>query len=253
MRVIDAPNRLNSRRFEHVRSKPLLSLAAQTVWHGSALRKALGAGADELLAEAREEVVRCGEVIDDVAARANPPPLMLIVDGFVRVYYTSPRGRQATIRYMTTGDVVGLPVVLAPELTIGGSMMAAQSMGPSTILHLSPRALRRVAESDAKNMWPLFTELAKSLVTGQRFLLQNVFQPIRARMARHMLDLSESRGDRLVVTATQQDIADAIGSVREVISRVVLEFRDEGLIRREDGAYVILDRVRLHMVSKEES
>jgi CRP-like cAMP-binding protein len=61
-----------------------------------------------------------------------------------------------------------------------------------------------------------------------------------------MLDLSDKEGNLLVVHASQQDIADAIGSVREVVSRAIISLRDEGIIRRSDGVYVICDPTRLH-------
>lgn len=38
----------------------------------------------------------------------------------------------------------------------------------------------------------------------------------------------------------------------EVISRVIVQFRDEKLVRREDGAYVIVDPARLHMASEQD-
>lgn len=223
--------------------------AVRAIWQGCALRKALGVNADELLADAREQVFEFGEVVYDMT---DTSPLILIVKGLVRVYCTSAQGRQATVRYAVPGNVVGLPFVLAPEIMAESEKFAVQALSRSHVLSFSPRTFRRVAQSNAQNMWPLFRELAESMITGQRLLSQNVFQPIRVRVARHMLDLSEKRENGLVVTVSQQDIADAIGSVREVISRVIVQLRDEGLIRREDGAYVIVDPTRLHMVSEQE-
>lgn len=225
--------------------------AAYAVWQGCVLRRALGANADDLLADARDEMFEVGEVVYD-AATADCSPFILIVEGLVRVYCTSSQGRQATIRYAKAGDVVGLPFVLAPQMVAENANLAVQALSSCRVLHLSPQTFRRVAESDARNIWHLFGALAEAMVANERLLSQNVFQPIRARVARHMLDLSEKRGNRLVVAASQQDIADAIGSVREVISRVAVQFRDEGLIRREDGVYLIVDCARLVLVSEQE-
>jgi biotin operon repressor len=50
------------------------------------------------------------------------------------------------------------------------------------------------------------------------------------------------------VHASQQNVADAIGSVREVVSRAMLQLRDEGLIARIDDGYEILDAAALHRV-----
>lgn len=212
------------------------------------MRKALGPSADELLTDAREEMFELGEIVYEMK---DAPPLILIATGLVRVYCTSSQGRQATLRYAVPGHVVGLPLVLAPE-TMAGDKFAVQALSSCRVLHFSSRTFKRVAQSNVQNMWPLFHELAESLVAGQHLLSQNLFQPIRVRVARHLLDLSEMRGTGLVVAASQQDIADAIGSVREVISRAIVQLRDEGLIRREEGVYVIVDPARLHAVSEQE-
>ena len=49
----------------------------------------------------------------------------------------------------------------------------------------------------------------------------NMFLPVQARVARHLIDLASLQDDVLVVTAGHQEIADAIGSVREVVSRAL--------------------------------
>lgn len=228
-----------------------VSAAAVAVWQECALRRSLGQEADALLADARERTFEVGDVVYD-AISTDSSPFFLIIEGLARVYCSSPQGRQATIRYVAPGNIVGLPFILAPQIAADHANLAVQALSGCRVLHLSPATFRRVAESNAQCMWFLFGELAESMVAAERLLSQNVFQPIRARVARHMLDLSEQRGDRLVVTASQQGIADAIGSVREVISRVIVQLRDEGLIKRDDGMYVITDPERLQMASLQE-
>jgi CRP-like cAMP-binding protein len=127
-----------------------------------------------------------------------------------------------------------------------------QAFSTCRVLELSPTTFRRIAQSDARNMWPLFNELASVLTDAQGVLSQNLFQPVRARVARHMLDLAVSRSGDLVVDASQQDIADAIGSVREVVSRIVVKLRDDGFLRRANGVYVIVNPAALHLISEYE-
>lgn len=228
-----------------------VSPAAQAAWQSCPLRRALVVNADDMLADAREEMFDVGDVVYD-AAHADGLLFILVIEGLVRVYCVSPQGRQVTTRYGTPGQVIGLPFVLAPHLKEECADLAVQAASPCRVLHLSVRTFQRVAEYDVRNMWFLFKELADSMVMVDRSLTKNIFQPIRARVARHMFDLSEKRGGDRIVTASQQDIADAVGSVREVISRIAVQFRDEGLIRRERNAYVLLDCERLRMLAEEE-
>jgi DNA-binding transcriptional regulator LsrR (DeoR family) len=44
---------------------------------------------------------------------------------------------------------------------------------------------------------------------------------------------------------SQQDLANSVGSVREVVARVLAELRSEGLVRTSPGRIDILDPVRL--------
>lgn len=49
----------------------------------------------------------------------------------------------------------------------------------------------------------------------------------------------------LVARVTQSDLADAVGSVREVVVRVLRELRDDGLIETGRDGIVIVDSERL--------
>ena len=54
-----------------------------------------------------------------------------------------------------------------------------------------------------------------------------------------------ARGASAVVAATQQDLANAIGSVREVVARAIEELRSDGLIERTKAGIRVLDPHRL--------
>jgi CRP-like cAMP-binding protein len=222
-----------------------LSQAAEQVWSRCALRTALGSNADAMLIDAHEARWSAGEVIYEMGDGSDPP-LAVVIQGLVRTYTMSPVGRQATIRYAVAGDVIGLPLLLAPSIIGSGAALAVQSLTECTFLNLSPQRFGTIASADARCMWPLFSALACSMMHGYHLLSHNVFQPVRARVARHLLDLSDKHGNLLVVHASQQDIADAIGSVREVVSRAIMSLRDEAIIRRGDRVYVICDPTRLH-------
>jgi CRP/FNR family transcriptional regulator len=49
----------------------------------------------------------------------------------------------------------------------------------------------------------------------------------------------------IVVPVTQQELADAVGTAREVVVRVLRELRRDGVVRTERGYIVILDPARL--------
>lgn len=172
--------------------------------------------------------------------------LAIMVSGVARVYTRSPQGRQVTIRYASDGDWIGLPIVLAPRVFSGGIALAVQALTPCHLLRLSIPAFRQSISRDVDNMWRLIEELARSMATTNSMLAENVFLPVRARVARHLLDMAKLEDSRWIVHASQQDVADAIGSVREVVSRAILSLRDDGLLHRDSSWYVLDSPAGLH-------
>ncbi len=75
---------------------------------------------------------------------------------------------------------------------------------------------------------------------------------MRQRVAAHLLDLASARQEPtrgLAARISQQELADAVGSVREVVARVLRELRIAGVIATAADHIVILDAARLHAES----
>ena len=56
-------------------------------------------------------------------------------------------------------------------------------------------------------------------------------------------------GGRLVAQISQQELADAVGSVREVVARALRDFRAAGMVATTGDSVVILDATRLYAES----
>jgi CRP-like cAMP-binding protein len=97
--------------------------------------------------------------------------------------------------------------------------------------------------------WAVASYLGQRAMASQQMLSDDLFLSVRARVARHLIEMASARDDTLVVKANHQAIADAIGSVREVVSRALSNMRDEGLITRRGGETVLLDVRRLEVIA----
>jgi CRP/FNR family transcriptional regulator, cyclic AMP receptor protein len=83
----------------------------------------------------------------------------------------------------------------------------------------------------------------------------SAFATVRQRVARHLLDLASERlpepasehrsGSGLVVRVSQRELADAVGTTREVVVRVLRELRHEGIVWTGRDQIVIADPARL--------
>ena len=174
------------------------------------------------------------------------PPMALVISGLLRVYLTSAEGRQITVRYAREGDVLGTAVAVA-----GPVRTPVQAVTDSRVLLLSVAVAQRLAQTNASVAWAFAQEVTRRLYDVLDEVAGTAFASVKARVARHLLDLSnrDQENARWTVTATQQDIADAVGSVREVVARVLKELRAERLIDSEGGTTTILDPAGLHRTS----
>jgi CRP/FNR family transcriptional regulator len=170
--------------------------------------------------------------------------LVLVLDGLVRVYRTSRSGREVTLRHARRGDILGLPSVVA-----GVSPAAAQAIIPTRVVFMSAPALRAGAQRDSRLAWAMTEEMAGSLFNIQERLVHNVFAPVRSRVARYLLDVATPGPDH-VAAVSHEDVAAAIGTVREVVARTLAAFRDEGLTRRAEGGIVLADLDGLRAVAQ---
>ena len=200
--------------------------------------------AERLLAEAIRINVPAGALIyrDD-----ERPRLMVVVKGLLRIFLSSADGRQVTVRYARSGDVVGLALVIggpAPE-SIG-------AMTSSLVVALRVEALRALLAMDSAVARACAEELTRQLYWLLEDISEQTFHSVRQRLARQLLLLATAGPGRdLVVHAGQQELADAIGSVREVVTRNFHQLHEEGLIDISRDEVVILDPVALAEVAGE--
>jgi CRP/FNR family transcriptional regulator len=196
---------------------------------------------DNLLAGGERVDYPAGAIIYHEGAR---PRCVLVVRGLVRVYMTSPEGRQVTVRYARTGDVLGIAVIVG-----GPADVNVQTLNPSSLFGIDARLLVDAAKRSGSVAWSMAQELNRRLNDTLRQTAVNAFGSVRQRVAGPLLDLASSQQRpqaRLVAHVSQQELADAVGSVREVVARVLRELRGAGLVATGPDSVVILDAARLH-------
>jgi CRP/FNR family transcriptional regulator len=174
----------------------------------------------------------------------SPPRTLLVVSGLVRVYMGSPDGRQVTVRYARPGDVLGIAVLVGGPADVG-----VQALADTTVFGIDAAVLADAARRDGRVGWRLAEELNRRLYENLRQTAVNAFGSVRQRVALHVLDLASEQqgpGGPLTASVTQQDLAEAVGSVREVVARVLRELRAAGLVATTPHGILVLDPTRLH-------
>src|SRR5215831_16858142 len=195
-----------------------------------------------------ESLIAGGRFVDfpsggGVYAEADAERLAVMIHGLLRVYMHAGDGRQVTVRYVRVGDLLG-----APALIGGPAPVFVQAVTSVTAFFFDLGRVKRAAQNDASLAWAVAEEAVHRLYAVLEELAGNTFASVRQRVARHLLDLATSRLDAsrtLTALVNQQDLANSVGSVREVVARVLAELRAAHLVRTSPGPVEILDPVRM--------
>ena len=157
--------------------------------------------------------------------------------------WSSRTGDGGAIRYLLPGDLVGT-VITEPS-----SFSAhTEFLEPGVLLNLDADRWKVLT-----SRWPQLTDaLVDELVTrlrlGYRVLAAHAFMSVRTRVANDLVERAKMRGPvraGLKIDVTQQSLADATGSVREVVSRALGELRREGVVAKNGDGITVLDPERL--------
>jgi CRP-like cAMP-binding protein len=225
-----------------------LSAVSQQAWDESFLAELPPHAVEALLDTAVEIEVAAGQLIYRELVHPTGAIVALIAQGLARVYVTSPRGREVTIRYARTGDVVGLPAVVA-----GGAPTGVQAVTSCRVVQMQVRTLRHLASTDPTVAWAVCRKLTSIVFEVIDVLADNVFKSVNERVARALLELAREEGGVLVVRASQQELADEIGSVREVVARAIRQLRDAGVVDRKEQRIILRDAEALRRLVAQES
>jgi CRP/FNR family transcriptional regulator len=192
------------------------------------------------------------ELIDELIKSSRPasyPPgfiveipthagLALIVSGALRYYLPAANGRQVTVGYLGPGKVIGS---VQKEST---SELRMQVIAPTILWHLQPDRVHALMERRPAFIQALLDEATHGLRHSFQVLAASTFTTVRARVARDLVERANVLGPLRAGThllVTHQSLADATGSVREVVARALHDIEREGIITTGRTSVTVLD------------
>jgi CRP/FNR family transcriptional regulator, anaerobic regulatory protein len=183
---------------------------------------------------------------DLMATGDRAEAIPLLISGQIRVYTLGESGREITLYRFNRGECC----VLTADSIIGRHQFPANAqVEEDSELALVPDAvfddwLARHAG------WRefVFQAMAHRLGSLLTTLEDVAFRRMDLRVAALLLGRAAESGDPIAIT--HQEIANELGSSREVISRILEDFRARGLVQLARGAIVIADRRRLEAATR---
>lgn len=167
--------------------------------------------------------------------------LYIVESGVVRIFKSSPEGREQVVMMARPGDVFNV----VPVFDDGLNPASASALEPSTVLIVPKETLLSlVADS------PAALAIIRLLAARLRHLTTLVedlsLRRVVSRLARVLLELAVVEGGASpAVALTQGEMASMVGTVRDVIGRALRDLEEAGAIRMERHRILIADPQRL--------
>jgi CRP/FNR family transcriptional regulator, cyclic AMP receptor protein len=191
-----------------------------------------------------ERMVAAGIVQQLTDGQIQPPwqtGPTVVVDGLVRLRTRTPEGREWTIRYVECGGTVHF----AP-ISSANSGLHLQALIDSILLVVDREVLRRWMSADAGVASTVAAAIANELAGTIAEVTNTALRPLHTRLCNHLLYLAERWPDRDGrLPLTHHDLACAVGSVRDVVTRILDELQSAGAIELRRGVIVMRDLPRL--------
>jgi CRP/FNR family transcriptional regulator len=118
----------------------------------------------------------------------------------------------------------------------------------STLTSLDLSRVRKLAMTESQITMAVAMHLAALVRSSFRLIAVRSLGDIRQRLAYDLLDRacrSQLEVGRLEARATHADLADSIGSAREVVGRTLGRLRQEGIVENAPGLVRVVDPLRL--------
>jgi CRP-like cAMP-binding protein len=172
-----------------------------------------------------------------------PLRAFLLDRGLARAYVGVPDGRQATCTFFHSNELIGGTTIVShpPRILV-------QVIVESTLISLDLAKLRKLAATESQVTGAVAVHLAALVRNAFRLIAVRSLGDIRQRLAYDLLDRacrSQLEVGRLEARATHADLADSIGSAREVVGRTLGRLREEGIVESAPGLVRVIDPLRL--------
>ena len=173
----------------------------------------------------------------------SAPKAGILLAGTARAFIAAADGRQLSVRYARRGALLARRSYL-----LGGhAPVAIHAVTDVDLLELDAAVFLRLAENEAALSRLVLADLSRRLEDVYATVADSAFGTVREKVARHLLALSGDGhdGERRIAPITQQELADGVGTMREVAARALRDLRSEGVIATSPGSIEILDAARL--------
>lgn len=164
--------------------------------------------------------------------------VLLVIKGQLRVYILSEEGKEITLYRLNENEVCILSAsCILKNITFS---IYVDAITDVEIIKISASAFKEIKNKNIAVESFTTDIINKSFSETMWAMEQILFMSFDKRLARYLFEQNSD-----TIKLTHEDIAKEVNSAREVVSRMLKYFQNEGIISLSRGSITILDRDRL--------
>jgi CRP/FNR family transcriptional regulator len=193
-------------------------------------------------------MTRCSRGQQILSPDDPPDRIHIIKQGRIRLYRTTPDGKQLTLDIHEKGTILGDMAMLGQDRV---PEAYAEAIDDGVICTIAPDELRSLIERYPIIGINIIRHLSGRLQAAERELEAMAYQRVDQRLARRLIDLAArfgvetERGTLIRARLTQQELAELVGTTRETLAHTLSDLRRRGILDTEHHQVVIRDAERL--------
>ncbi len=181
--------------------------------------------------------------------------LFLVLEGSVRVYLTTPTGKEVALNLLGSGTALWARRL---QLVDGGAVHA-RAVGPTALAFLGREDLERLVLDNPKVGLRMMDLLAERLAESNERMAEIAHKEVLSRLAGQVLRLLEGEGvvdreggQRLRTAYTHEELGAMIGANRVAVTRALGRLQDEGMVEVRRRRIHVGDREAPQRVAEQE-
>ncbi len=181
---------------------------------------------------------RRGEMVVEHGSKTNA--LFILLNGRARVLSADERGREVILATLHPGDYVG-EMSLIDDAPHSATVRAEVQ---TDMLVLSRTDFARWLPEVTSLSYAIMHGLVQRLRAADRQIMSLALLDVYGRVARALLEMAEDEGEHKIIRSkvSRQDLSKVVGASREMVSRVMKDLEERGMIETLDSGAVVLKR-----------
>jgi len=172
--------------------------------------------------------------------------IYLVISGKVKTIKLSEDGRELLTGLYGPEEYFGIPALLLNE----PYTETAEALEDTTVCQLPKEMLEELLNRYPDIARQFIHILSNNLLEKEEQLLQLAYHSVRKRMSEVLIRLckQEKQEGQIILRISRDNLAAMAGMATETVSRILSDFKDEGIIERKGSQIGILDHPKLQQM-----